>query len=67
MKWFTTIDWPLLRDQKQTLLMLRDNAHVTPADAIHLDGIVNLIDDMQDHAVRSFVASETEVFGEQIS
>ena len=63
MKIYKTLNWPLLRDQKQTLLMLRDNVHVTPADAEHLDGIINLIDALQDEAVDSGSVSETEVFG----
>lgn len=64
MEWFTTVDWGLLRAQKQTLLDLLSNNAVPAPDAEHLDGIINLLDDMQDTAVRSGAVLESVVFGE---
>lgn len=65
MKLFNTINWPLLRDQKQTLLMLRDSARTTVEESTHIDGIINLLDTLQDEAVESCEASEILVFGER--
>lgn len=48
------IDWDMLREQKSWLLT-QDNKHA--------EGIVNLIDRIQDEAVDNGDASKIEVFG----
>lgn len=48
------IDWDMLREQKSWLLN-QDNENA--------DGIVNLIDRIQDQAVDNGYASKIEVFG----
>lgn len=48
------IDWDMLRQQKSWLLT-QDNKHA--------EGIVNLIDRIQDEAVDNGDASKIEVFG----
>ena len=50
------IDWTLLRAQKEWLLQF-DNEQA--------QGLVNLLDHLQDDAVDSGEFTETEVFGEQ--
>lgn len=42
------IDWKLLRDQKETLLRLADKAEGVEAE--HLEGLIGMIDDIQDEA-----------------
>lgn len=51
-----TIDWAMLREQKQWL-MSQDNAHA--------DGLLMLIDHLQDYAVDNFLVKEEEVFGKE--
>ena len=57
------MSWPLLRDQKQTLLET-----IASVDSIeakdHLSGLLQLIDAIQDYAVDEYGLSETKVFGE---
>jgi len=53
------IDWKLLREQKEWLLSISD------VDERNLDGVLNLIDHIQDQAVEQGVASEEIVFGAQ--
>jgi hypothetical protein len=52
-----TIDWALLRQQKAWLL------RHTGVDAA--EGLVNLIDRIQDTALADGVASEIEIFGKE--
>ena len=68
-------DWKLLREQKQTLLKQIEfiNNHlggllkVTGKPTMELfEGLVNLIDNIQDSAVAQGVATELEVFGKTI-
>lgn len=42
------IDWELFHAQKQTLLGLRDNPKTTQEECDVLDGVVNLMDAIQD-------------------
>jgi hypothetical protein len=57
------IDWKSLREQKQTILgIISWNKMTLLNDS--LDGIVNLIDAIQDYAVDNNIADETTVFGE---
>lgn len=51
---FNSIDWSLLRAQK--LWLLEQNCE-------HADGLVHIIDAIQDQAVSNGIASELEVFG----
>lgn len=59
------INWPMLAKQKETLLQVISTTN--PTDASTLDGLVNLLDAMQDDAVISGVATEFEVFGEALN
>lgn len=62
MKTFTeTIDWALLRQQKEALLTIPEQLiNTTQYDA--LQGIISLIDHLQDYAVWSEAVSEEVVF-----
>lgn len=52
------IDWVLLRDQKQALLQCISNE-----DDKLLEGLLSLIDHIQDSAVETNQYTELEVFG----
>jgi hypothetical protein len=52
------MDWELLRQQKEWL-MRREND-----DSIEAEGLLALIDDIQDQAVAAQPELEAEVFGE---
>lgn len=56
------LNWPLLREQKEYLL--NEVANNPDADSNAYNGILNLIDHLQDAAVLDGVATEDEVFGE---
>ena len=60
----SNIDWPLLRQQKLALVSASLPAHSADSDDA-LDGIIHLIDHIQDSMVESGVMTETEVFGKQ--
>lgn len=53
-----SIDWVLLRDQKQALLQCICNE-----DDTLLEGLLSLIDHIQDNAVETNQYTELEVFG----
>lgn len=53
-----SIDWVLLRDQKQALLQCISNE-----DDTLLEGLLSLIDHIQDNAVETNQYTEVEVFG----
>lgn len=55
------IDWTKLRKQKETLIYVIMS--VPKEIAEDLDGILNLIDSIQDKAVEDGTATEEEVFG----
>ena len=55
------INWALLREQKSALVRMA----MTGQDNQALDGIVNLLDNLQDEAVSSGLADEVTVFGKQ--
>lgn len=65
MKAIDGIDWKLLREQKITLLnVIGEITHTGQPERVeHLDGIINLIDSIQDEAVETGKVSEAEVFG----
>lgn len=56
-------DWKLLREQKTLLLVLVQGGRTSVEEAQLLDGVVNLIDAIQDAALDSGEATELEVFG----
>lgn len=56
-------DWKLLREQKNLLLVLVQGGRTSVEEAHLLDGVVNLIDVIQDAALDSGEVTELEVFG----
>lgn len=59
------IDWPLLRTQKNHLVAMAMAPNCPVAQAEVLDGVVNLLDSIQDNAVAKGQATEAEVFGSE--
>jgi len=57
----TGIDWKLLKKQKKTLLKVIDNTDNIPV-LEHLEGIVCLLNAIQDYAVDVMGISERKVF-----
>lgn len=57
------IDWALLRQQKQSLLEAMESVH--PSIAEDLDGILHLIDHIQDAAAADSRIGIKQVFGEE--
>ena len=53
------IDWALLREQKEYLLTVLTR----PLDSKTRDGLVHLLDALQDDAVENGTATPQEVFG----
>jgi len=56
-----SIDWPSLSKQKQSVLKLRSTV-TKKSDKDALDGIIQLIDNLQDAAVDVHGVAESEVF-----
>lgn len=54
------IDWALLRQQKEWLVNYTDDDHA------EIDGLINLLDTLQDLAVESGEFSEETVFGPRL-
>jgi hypothetical protein len=62
-KFLTDIDWKRLREQKKILVeMTFTHGKFTLEENVALDGIINLIDSLQDYAVDEMGISEKEVF-----
>lgn len=60
---FQITDWALLREQKNELVLLSVTEHLlSPKQYEALDGILNLIDAIQDYAVDVEGFTEQEVF-----
>ena len=57
------VDWPLLRKQKTWILNKVDFANREETEMV--DGLVALIDHIQDYAVGNGNATEEEVFGKE--
>lgn len=57
------IDWGLLRKQKLDLLKVINNDSVSPKEKESLEGILLLIDSVQDYAVDTCELPERKVFG----
>lgn len=62
-----SVDWDLLRDQKETLtnLLARYEGRAVPLDpettAQHLQGLLNLLDDIQDSAAQMGLPAYTSL------
>lgn len=51
-KLYSDINWELLRDQKQTLFeMIVKEGRLSKTEELHLEGILNLLDAIQDEAI----------------
>lgn len=61
---FSRIDFDLLREQKQDLLNILDNENngITPEQTISLEGVISLIDSIQDYAVDELGYDVEKVF-----
>lgn len=57
------LDWELLRRQKAFLIELAECGEYPPEQEEMFDGIINLIDSIQDYAIINGNATEEEVFG----
>jgi hypothetical protein len=55
------IDWQLLKEQKETLLNVLSNSN-NEVEINHLNGIIYLIDCIQDYAVTYMCIEERKVF-----
>jgi len=55
------IDWVKLRDQKKALIMVISNS-VDYTTKSHLNGILHLLDNLQDFAVDTLDKNETDIF-----
>lgn len=58
------IDWTLLRHQKNCLVSMANDEERLTAEIDVLDGVVSLLDSIQDMAVKSGHATERVVFGD---
>ena len=58
------VDWALLRQQKDALVDMADDEDRLTSEIEVLDGVIALLDSLQDAAVRLGKASQLEVFGE---
>lgn len=59
------IDWPLLRDQKQVLLKVvytEVGLSITRSEVACLEGILNLLDSLQNYAVVHLGVPESDAF-----
>jgi hypothetical protein len=70
MKVSAEMDWALLREQKAWLVshaneMVGSDLY-TPEEVAYADGLINLIDSIQDCAVIDGDATDVEVFGEEV-
>ena len=50
------IDWALFKAQKNALVLLTENHKITPEETLALDGVINMMDAIQDEFM-----PETEV------
>jgi len=62
----STIDFPLLKEQKDYVYTLIVDSKVTPETISALEGILSLLDLIQDTALGQGVLTEEEVFGSQV-
>jgi len=60
---FSKIDWPALRNQKKDLMCLQDSIKTDAPDTFdNIEGIIELIDSIQDYAVEELGVPESDVF-----
>ena len=59
----SSVNWSLLREQKQELLAIRSVRAISNSEASAIDGIIHLIDFIQDESATQL--GETVVFGEK--
>ena len=59
---FEKIDWKLLHKQKKNLLKLINDKKTSIKEKEHLEGILNLLDSIQDYAVDTLGIEEKTVF-----
>ena len=60
---FNNIDWKMLREQKQTLVILSEIETISQTERDALVGVINLLDSFQDIAVMEEYETDKEVFG----
>lgn len=62
-EFITHIDWELLRKQKQTLesILGLDNQNKLPINNQHIEGLLYLLDNLQDYAIDDYGMSEEVV------
>lgn len=65
-KFIENIDWNLLREQKELLINVQDKI-IIENEKNAIEGILFLIDAMQDYAVDEMGLTEVEVFGELLN
>lgn len=58
----SNIDWSMLREQKLTLLKLLDDEHLSTKQKEDIQGVIHLIDDVQDNAVDSGIWDKKQIF-----
>lgn len=64
-KFIRKIDFELLRTQKLCLInLINDNTTIDNPDKDLLEGVVSLIDNIQDYAVDKMKYTKKEVFGD---
>ena len=59
------INWALLRQQKAALVEVALSGRTSEYESEAFDGIINLLDTIQDETVSSGLADEETVFGEK--
>ena len=62
-RFITRIDWEMLKEQKAHFVSVIYSGELKSDQKEALEGILHLLDAIQDHAVDSMGISEEEVFG----
>ena len=60
-RFLTKIDWDKLKKQKATLLKLKEGMTVTIPEENDINGIVHLIDAIQDYAIDTMGMAEEDI------
>ena len=60
-RFLTKIDWDKLKKQKATLLKLKEGMTVTIPEKNDINGIVHLIDAIQDYAIDTMGMAEEDI------
>lgn len=61
------IDFPMLRDQKCQLVMMGIKAYLTQEQSDALEGVISLLEHIQDHVVDSGIAKAEDVFSLEVN